>query len=157
MDDASSLAGAVRRREVRAADALDASLDAIQQSELNTVVTLDAEGARRQAEVIDERLSRGEDPGLFARVPLPGEDRADVARGAAGPGPGRVGSWSATGVARGWVSWPIPRRSCTASRGIPGTLSAHPPARRAGPRPRSPGGPAPSRPGGEGGAPRAPP
>ena len=46
MDDASSLADAVRRREVRAADALEASLDAIQRSELNTVVTLDAEGAR---------------------------------------------------------------------------------------------------------------
>ena len=68
MDDASALADAVRRREVRAADALEASLDAIQRSELNTVVTLDAEGARRQAEAIDGRLSRGEDPGLFAGV-----------------------------------------------------------------------------------------
>jgi len=79
MDDASSLADAVRRREVRAADALEASLDAIQRSELNTVVTLDAEGARRQAEVIDERLSRGEDPGLFAGVPLLVKDVEDAA------------------------------------------------------------------------------
>ncbi|MDO8613967.1 MAG: amidase [Dehalococcoidia bacterium] len=79
MDDASSLADAVRRREVRAADALEASLDAIQRSELNTVVTLDAEGARRQAEVIDERLMRGEDPGLFAGVPLLVKDVEDAA------------------------------------------------------------------------------
>ena len=79
MDDASSLADAVRRREVRAADALEASLEAIQSSELNTVVTLDAEGARRQAAVIDERLSGGEDPGLFAGVPLLVKDVEDAA------------------------------------------------------------------------------
>src|SRR3990172_13153635 len=79
MDDASSLADAVRRREGRVADALEASLDAIQRSELNTVVTLDAEGARRQAEAIDERLSRGEDPGLFAGVPLLVKDVEDAA------------------------------------------------------------------------------
>ena len=78
MDDASSLADAVRRREVRAADALEASLEAIQSSELNTVVTLDAEGARRQAAAIDERLSRGEDPGLFAGVPMLVKDMEDA-------------------------------------------------------------------------------
>src|SRR3972149_4656845 len=87
MDDASSLADAVRRREVRAADALDAPRDAIQRSELNTVVTLDAEGARRQAAAIDERLSRGEDPGLFAGVPLLVKDVEDAAGGATSPGP----------------------------------------------------------------------
>ena len=78
-DDASSLADAVRQREVRAADALEASLEAIRRSKLNTVVTLDAEGARRQAETIDERLERGEDPGLWAGVPLLVKDLEDAA------------------------------------------------------------------------------
>ena len=78
-DDASSLADAVRQREVRAADVLEASLEAIRRSKLNTVVTLDAEGARRQTETIDERLERGEDPGLWAGVPLLVKDMEDAA------------------------------------------------------------------------------
>ena len=41
MDDASSLADAVRRREVRAADALEASLDALEKSKLKTVGMLE--------------------------------------------------------------------------------------------------------------------
>lgn len=79
LDDASSLADAVRRREVRAADALEASLEAIERSKLNTVVTLDADGARRHAVAIDQRLGRGEDPGLFAGVPILVKDVEDAA------------------------------------------------------------------------------
>ena len=45
LEDASSLADAVRRGEVRAADAVEASLAAIAASKLNSVTYLDAEGA----------------------------------------------------------------------------------------------------------------
>jgi aspartyl-tRNA(Asn)/glutamyl-tRNA(Gln) amidotransferase subunit A len=70
LDDGSSLADAIRRGETRAADTLEASLAAIAASKLNAVVHLDAEGARHQAEAIDRRVAAGDDPGLFAGVPL---------------------------------------------------------------------------------------
>jgi aspartyl-tRNA(Asn)/glutamyl-tRNA(Gln) amidotransferase subunit A len=68
--DASSLADSIRSGDIRAADALEASLDAIAASKVNAIAYLDAEGARRQAEDIDRRIKVGEDPGLFAGVPL---------------------------------------------------------------------------------------
>src|SRR5438445_5400972 len=79
LDDACSLADAIRRGEVSAADALEASLAAIAASKLNPIVTLDAEGARKAAAVIDERIKRREDPGLFAGVPLLVKDEEDAA------------------------------------------------------------------------------
>jgi len=79
LQDASSLTEAVRRGEAKAADALEGSLAAIAKSKVNAIVTLDAEGARRQAAGIDERVKRGEDPGLFAGVPLLVKDMEDVA------------------------------------------------------------------------------
>ncbi len=78
LDDACSLANAIRRGEVRAADALEASLDAISRSALNAVVYLDAEGARRRAEEIDRQVKRGEDPGPFAGVPTLVKDLEDA-------------------------------------------------------------------------------
>ena len=79
LDDASSLADAVRTGDVKAADAVEASLQAIQKSQLSTIVHLDAEGARRQAEAIDERVKSGGDPGLWAGVPLLVKDMEDAA------------------------------------------------------------------------------
>jgi aspartyl-tRNA(Asn)/glutamyl-tRNA(Gln) amidotransferase subunit A len=79
LQDASSLADAVRRGDARAADALEASLEAIAQSQLNAVTHLDAEGARRAAEEIDRRVRAGEDPGLLAGVPVLVKDLEDVA------------------------------------------------------------------------------
>jgi aspartyl-tRNA(Asn)/glutamyl-tRNA(Gln) amidotransferase subunit A len=79
LDDACSLADAVRRREVRAADAVEASLLTISESKLNALTLLDADSARRQAEGIDDRVERGEDPGLFAGVPMLVKDVEDVA------------------------------------------------------------------------------
>ena len=79
LDDACSLADAIRRGDVSASDALEASLSAIEASKLNPIVTLDAEGARKAAAVIDERVKRGEDPGLFAGVPLLVKDVEDAA------------------------------------------------------------------------------
>lgn len=79
LEDACSLADAIRRGEVEAADALEASLAALEASKLNTVVTLDAEGGRRAAAAIDEQVRRGEDPGLFAGVPMLVKDMEDAA------------------------------------------------------------------------------
>ena len=70
LGDASSLADAIRNGDVRAADVLDASLAAIGASKLNAIAYLDAAGAREQAAAIDRRIAAGEDPGLFAGVPL---------------------------------------------------------------------------------------
>jgi aspartyl-tRNA(Asn)/glutamyl-tRNA(Gln) amidotransferase subunit A len=70
LDDACSLAEAIRRGDVRSADAIEASLEAIAASQLNSVVYLDAEDARRQAEAVDGRVAAGEDVGLFGGVPL---------------------------------------------------------------------------------------
>jgi aspartyl-tRNA(Asn)/glutamyl-tRNA(Gln) amidotransferase subunit A len=79
LDDACSLADAIRRGEVRAADALEASLAAIEPSALNAAVYVDAEGARRTALDVDARVSAGEDPGPFAGVPTLVKDLFDVA------------------------------------------------------------------------------
>lgn len=79
LEDASSLADAVRRGEVKAADALEASLQAIEKSQLNALTYLDADGARRQVDEIDRRIARGEDPGPFAGVPLLVKDVEDAA------------------------------------------------------------------------------
>jgi Asp-tRNA(Asn)/Glu-tRNA(Gln) amidotransferase A subunit family amidase len=79
LDDACSLADAIRRREVKSSDAVEASLEAIAASKLNPIVTLDAEGARRAAAEMDERIKQGQDPGLFAGVPLLVKDMEDAA------------------------------------------------------------------------------
>jgi aspartyl-tRNA(Asn)/glutamyl-tRNA(Gln) amidotransferase subunit A len=79
LDDASSLADAVRRGEIRSADAVEASLQAIAASKLNALTYLDAEGARKQAAQIDERVKREEDPGLLAGVPILVKDVEDAA------------------------------------------------------------------------------
>lgn len=77
--DATSLADAIRKGEVRAADALEASLDAIAHSKLNALTYLDAEGARCAAEQIDTRIRAGEDVGPLAGVPILVKDLEDVA------------------------------------------------------------------------------
>ncbi|MGH7621759.1 MAG: amidase family protein, partial [Gemmatimonadaceae bacterium] len=77
--DASSLADAIRAGDIRSAEALEASLDAIARSDLNAVVYLDAAAARQAAADLDQRISRGEDPGLLAGVPVLIKDLEDVA------------------------------------------------------------------------------
>jgi aspartyl-tRNA(Asn)/glutamyl-tRNA(Gln) amidotransferase subunit A len=79
LDDACTLADAVRRGDARATDALEASLETIATSELNATVYLDAGGARARAEEIDRRVHAGEDPGLFAGVPMLVKDLEHVA------------------------------------------------------------------------------
>jgi len=79
LDDACSLAEAIRKREIRAVDALDASLEAIAASKLNAVVHLDADAARRRAEEVDRALASGDDVGSFGGVPLLVKDLEDAA------------------------------------------------------------------------------
>jgi len=79
LDDASPLADAIRRGEIRSAEAVEASLEAIANSKLNALTFLDAEGARRQAEQIDARIARGEDAGLLSGVPILVKDVEDAA------------------------------------------------------------------------------
>jgi aspartyl-tRNA(Asn)/glutamyl-tRNA(Gln) amidotransferase subunit A len=70
VEDASSLADAIRRRELRAVDAVEASLDATAASKLNAVTYIDRDGARRRASEIDGEIAAGRDPGAFAGVPM---------------------------------------------------------------------------------------
>ena len=79
LDDACSLAEAIRRGDVKSADAVEASLEAIAATKLNPTVSMDAEGARRAAARIDERIANGEDPGLFAGVPMLVKDMEEAA------------------------------------------------------------------------------
>ena len=79
LDDASSLADAIRRGAAKSADVTEASLDAIGASNVNAVAYLDAEGAREQAAQIDARIAAGEDPGAFAGVPMLIKDVQNVA------------------------------------------------------------------------------
>ena len=79
LDDATSLADAIRRGEIRSADAVEASLEAIANSKLNALTYLDAEGARKQAAEVDARIAKGEDPGLLAGVPTLVKDVEDAA------------------------------------------------------------------------------
>lgn len=78
LEDACSLAEAIRRGEIRSADAVEASLHAIENTKANPIVTLDAETARDNAAQIDTRIAKGEDPGLFAGVPLLVKDVEDA-------------------------------------------------------------------------------
>jgi aspartyl-tRNA(Asn)/glutamyl-tRNA(Gln) amidotransferase subunit A len=78
LDDACSLADAIRRGDVRAADVLEGSLAAISASKLNAVTFIDAERARRRAAEVDAAVARGEDPGVFAGVPMLMKDVQNV-------------------------------------------------------------------------------
>jgi aspartyl-tRNA(Asn)/glutamyl-tRNA(Gln) amidotransferase subunit A len=70
--DAWALADAVRRGELRAREVVDAHLKRIEarNEELNAIIDLDAAGARRQADEIDRRVDAGEDPGVWAGIPI---------------------------------------------------------------------------------------
>jgi aspartyl-tRNA(Asn)/glutamyl-tRNA(Gln) amidotransferase subunit A len=67
-----TIAEAVRAGKQSARDVLEKCLDAIAEKngELNAFIMLDAESARKQAEDIDARIARGEDPGKLAGVPI---------------------------------------------------------------------------------------
>ena len=79
LEDASSLADAIRHGDIKSAEAVETSLEAIADSRLNALTMLDAESARQQAAQVDARIAKGEDPGLLAGVPILVKDVEDVA------------------------------------------------------------------------------
>ena len=74
------LAGALRRRELSAAELLDACLEVVDRSnpEINAVIWRDDEKARAAANEADRRLAGGEEA-PFLGVPLPIKDLTPVA------------------------------------------------------------------------------
>jgi aspartyl-tRNA(Asn)/glutamyl-tRNA(Gln) amidotransferase subunit A len=70
--DLGELAAAIRARRWRAAEVLDAALERIGRVDagLHAFCTVDAEGARAQAEAVDARLAAGDDVGPLAGVPV---------------------------------------------------------------------------------------
>jgi len=74
------LAAAVRRREVRAAELMTATLERIARVNpaLNAFVALRADDALADAEALDERIARGTDPGPLAGIPFGVKDLEDV-------------------------------------------------------------------------------
>lgn len=82
MLSAVEVAESVRRGKLRAVDVVDAALAAQSERDcaVNAFVHVDAEGARVTAAAIDERISRGEDPGPLAGVPLAVKDN-ELVRG----------------------------------------------------------------------------
>ena len=73
------MASLVRRGEMKATEALDETLAAIDRHnpELNSFVHVDGDLARSSAQRIDERVARGEDPGPLAGVPFGVKDLDD--------------------------------------------------------------------------------
>ena len=79
MRTAIETASLVRRGEMKATEALDETLAAIDRHnpELNSFVHVDVDLARAAAERIEERVARGEDPGPLAGVPFGVKDLDD--------------------------------------------------------------------------------
>jgi aspartyl-tRNA(Asn)/glutamyl-tRNA(Gln) amidotransferase subunit A len=75
------IADGVRAGRIRAADAVDTTLDRIDRlnGPLNAFVHVDADRARRVAADIDRRVAAGDDPGPLAGVPLGVEELEAVA------------------------------------------------------------------------------
>lgn len=78
---ATSLADAIRRRQLSSLDVVDAYLRRIEEVNplLNAVVQLDAAGARAAAQEADEAVARGDAPGPLHGVPITIKDSLDTA------------------------------------------------------------------------------
>jgi Asp-tRNA(Asn)/Glu-tRNA(Gln) amidotransferase A subunit family amidase len=81
MVSAHRLGAAIRRGEARAADAVDAAFARIRAVDetVNAFCALREAAAREEAQAIDDRVARGEDPGPLAGVPFGVKDEQDVA------------------------------------------------------------------------------
>jgi len=80
-ETATDLAARIRRREISAVEVMDAHLARIEQvnPQLNAIVTLDADGARRAAAEADRALASGATPGLLHGLPFAVKDLQDTA------------------------------------------------------------------------------
>lgn len=79
LNDAASLADAIRQGDIRATDTVEASLEVLQASNLNASSYIDREGARRAAQAVDARIASGREVGVFAGVPMLLKDNQDIA------------------------------------------------------------------------------
>jgi aspartyl-tRNA(Asn)/glutamyl-tRNA(Gln) amidotransferase subunit A len=75
------LAERVRSRELSACEVVGHSLERIDtlNGKVNAFVAVDADAAMRAAELLDERITRGEDPGPLAGIPIGVKDLEDAA------------------------------------------------------------------------------
>jgi len=73
-------ADAVRRGQLRAVDVLEECLEtlATKNPAINAFIMMRAEAARDEAEAVDRRVARGEDPGPLAGVPFGVKDIEDI-------------------------------------------------------------------------------
>ncbi|HEX9207571.1 MAG TPA: amidase [Steroidobacteraceae bacterium] len=74
-------ADAVRRGELRAVDVLEECLETLETKNpaINAFIMMRAEQARDEAEQVDRKVARGEDPGPLAGVPFGVKDIEDIA------------------------------------------------------------------------------
>jgi amidase len=81
LQSATELRDMVRRRELSPTELLDATLTRIESANarVNAIVTLDVEGARRQAAALEQRLARGEPIGALGGLPVGIKDVTPVA------------------------------------------------------------------------------
>jgi len=79
--DAITIATAVQQGEISAVDVVKASLDRIaaRDSQLNCFTTITAETALRDAAQIDQKIQKGDYPGLLAGVPFAVKNLYDIA------------------------------------------------------------------------------
>jgi aspartyl-tRNA(Asn)/glutamyl-tRNA(Gln) amidotransferase subunit A len=79
--DAWELADGVRAGDLKATELLDEYLPRVEKldPELNAFCHLDVEGARERAGAVDAAVARGEDPGMFAGIPMGVKELAQVA------------------------------------------------------------------------------
>ena len=70
--DAWELADDVRAGKLKSVDLLETFLERVERfnDELNAFCFLDVERARRDAAAVDAAVERGEDPGVWAGVPM---------------------------------------------------------------------------------------
>jgi amidase len=78
---ASQAAQAIKNGQIKSLDLLNVLLDRIEQENpaLNAIVTLDAAGARLQAQAADQALQQGEQPGPLHGVPITIKDSFETA------------------------------------------------------------------------------
>jgi aspartyl-tRNA(Asn)/glutamyl-tRNA(Gln) amidotransferase subunit A len=69
---AHELAAAIKRGELKSRDVTEAVLDAIQKQNerINAYITVDAEGARAQADEVDRKVASGDPVGALAGIPV---------------------------------------------------------------------------------------
>ena len=77
---ATELAQLIRRKDISAVEVLEYHLQQIEaiNPTVNAIVTLAVDQGRHLAKEVDAKLSRGEDPGILAGLPIAHKDLVDT-------------------------------------------------------------------------------